>query len=367
MKWFEYKAEVDALTAPDRLKERLRAMQPQAEAEQPRRKPTAKWPGRVISFAAGAAACLMLTGGLRLVGLVGMRAGASYNAASSMAAVGAPQKPAAEEGMNAVADGLWELPAEDAEPESMREPQAGETNGTVDGAVKANSESTAKVGRKIIYTSTLYLESKQYEDTLAALQQALAEAGGYVQSSNSYNYGSASRHLELVLRVPAGQYRRFLAGAEGTGSLLEKQEDSQDITAEYVDVQARIASLENQRTRLTELAAKADSLYDLLEIENQLSNVQYQLESYQGRMKVYNDQVEYCTVTVYLDEVQVYTPVQQSFGQRVWHSLTNGLVYFVDDMQKFVVELVGVLPWLLLWGALGLGGWRLVKRLRRRK
>jgi hypothetical protein len=223
-------------------------------------------------------------------------------------------------------------------------------------ATAQSSDSTA-TERKIIYTASLSLESKAYDDTLAALEQAVRDAGGYVQSSDEYNYSSGRRSATLTVRVPEAQYRSFLAGVEGAGSLRSKSEQAEDITAQYIDVAARIASLEAQRTRLTELEAQAENLSDLLEIQNSLTSVQYQLESWQQQMNWYNDQVSYCTVTIELEEVQEYTPVRTSFGERLSGALSDGLTAFVDGTQNIVIALAYNLLLVLLLIAAGVGVW----------
>ena len=82
-------------------------------------------------------------------------------------------------------------------------------------------------------------------------------------------------------------------------------------------MEARLNSLEAQRQRLEELRAQAGNLEDLLAIENQLTQVQYQIESYTGQKRVLDDQITYSTVNVYLDEVKVLSPTSTSFGSRI--------------------------------------------------
>jgi hypothetical protein len=221
----------------------------------------------------------------------------------------------------------------------------------------AQSTDSAVTERKIIYTAYLYLESKTYDDTRATLEQAVRDVGGYVQASDEYNYTSGSRSVTLTVRIPAAQYSEFLVGAEGAGSLRSKSEQAEDVTAQYIDVAARIASLEAQRTRLTELEAQAESLSDLLEIQDSLTSVQYQLESWQQQMNWYNDQVDYCTVTIELDEVQEYTPVRTSFGERLRGALSDGLTAFADGAQNAVIALAYNLLLVLLLIAAGVGVW----------
>ena len=220
--------------------------------------------------------------------------------------------------------------------------------------------------RKIIYTADLNLESTEFDSASASLLDALAQAGGYVQSSESGGSAEYGRWVRWSLRVPADQYRSFLTAAENSASRTSLSESTEDVTADYVDVEARLNSLEAQRQRLEELRAQAGNLEDLLAIENQLTQVQYQIESYTGQKRVLDDQITYSTVNVYLDEVKVLSPTSTSFGSRIARAFTEGWRGFGHGLQDMAVALVGGLPWLLVLGLAIAGGTALYRRRPRR-
>lgn len=225
-------------------------------------------------------------------------------------------------------------------------------NGTGSGAGVTDLDSgalTPQDSRKIIYNATLWLETKQYDQASADLLEAASQAGAYVQSSESS--GSAeqgNRSVYYTLRVPADHYSEFLNAAAQAANLIRRSESSQDVTAEYVDLEARLASLEQQRQRLDELAAQAESLEDLLAIESQRSEVQYQIESYTGQMNVLQDQISYSTVDVYLDEVTELTPQSTSFISRVGSAFRGSWNGFVSVVQELVIGLIYLLPFLVV-------------------
>lgn len=203
--------------------------------------------------------------------------------------------------------------------------------------------------RKIIHNASLHLESKTYDDTRTQLMQAVAEAGGYVQSSSEEGSAeSGNRWAEYTLRIPSDKYSAFLQAAEGSGSLVRKDESTEDVTQQYVDVQARLESLRVQETRLLELAAKAETMEDLLTIEAHLADVHYQIESYTVQQRTYDDQIDYSTITVTLSEVTTYTPVNHSFGSRVSEALGDSWDEFVWGMQDFVIWVIYVFPNLVI-------------------
>ena len=372
MRWYEYKMEVDEVHASDELKAKLLALQAkaQSEAEPPKAAP-AEAPKAVVpapapkkspirfpsrrawqNIAAVAAFCVVAGGSALLlstgqIGIGGAKSSApvrnemsrSGSGAVSYAMAGAPEVASyaldstnsADSGSAAVlTSGQLERSAEDSAAQSTQSAQSA----------------------KIIYTANLTLESKDYDAARAALDEALADADGYMESSNESTYTGSSRSLSLTLRVPQEHYASFLAAAAQAGNLVNRSEQAEDVTSQYVDLEARLANLKAQRTRLQELQASADNLSDLLEIESSLSDVQYQLESYQSQLDWYSDQVECCTVYISLDEVQTYTPVDESFASRLQNALLDGWANFTGGVQNLAVIIVGCWPAIVI-GAIG--------------
>ena len=324
MKWFEYQMEVDQLKAPDDLKARLLAMEPKPD-QSPKRSETNKtirfphWKRWAVGAAACAAVAIVGSQALQMGGLAMGGAGA----ASSAALASVPQ--------------TARLYA--AEDNSL---DAGAVARSADG-----SSSTSVAGDKILYTASLTVETKDYDTARASLEQALTDAGGWMESS-SESGGSDARTLTLTLRVPEENYQSFLTAAGQTGSLVNRSEYADDVTASYTDVEGRIANLEGQRDRLRELQASAENLSDLLDIEAQLSDVQYQLESWQSQLDWYDDQIASCTVTVTLQEVASYTPTGSDFLSRLASAFGQGWDNFVGGLAAVLVVLASLWPVVVL-------------------
>ena len=369
MRWYEYKMEVDEVHASDELKAKLLALQAkaQSEAEQPKAAP-AEAPKAVVpapapkkspirfpsrrawqNIAAAAAFCVVAGGSALLlstgqIGIGGAKSSApvrnemsrSGSGAVSYAMAGAPEVASyALDSTNSADSG------------SAAVLTSGQLERSAEGSTAQSAQSS-----KIIYTANLTLESKDYDAARAALDEALADADGYMESSNESTYTGSSRSLSLTLRVPQEHYASFLAAAAQAGNLVNRSEQAEDVTSQYVDLEARLANLKAQRTRLQELQASADNLSDLLEIESSLSDVQYQLESYQSQLDWYSDQVECCTVYISLDEVQTYTPVDESFASRLRNALLDGWANFTGGVQDLAVVIVGCWPAIVV-GAIG--------------
>ena len=237
--------------------------------------------------------------------------------------------------------------------ESAMEYAAGAVVAEENGAIQSSLTPQTGTERKIVYTASMRMESTRFDDARAALLAAVEDCGGYLESTDqSGSAKEGSRWVYYTVRVPAVQYTAFLEQAGQAGSVLNLNESAQDITLEYVDVQARLESLESKKARLEALADKAETTADLLEIENQLTEVQYQLESYTRQMKVMDNQVDYCTVDISLREVATLTPTGVSFGERIADAFTGGWTAFAAFVQDAVVAIIYNLPLLIILGIL---------------
>ena len=365
MRWYEYEMEVDDLHAPDALKAKLLAMQEQAPSQQTQPlafpAPSAQKPARKkpIRFPAkryfGLAACLALcvvVGGSAFSVVVG---GSAFNVLHLGAGSAAPMTVNSSRAAAGGADDNA-LYAMASSPETAAYGADDSTNSALltSGEVE-NRDAAQSDSAKILYTANLSLESKDYDAAVAALNTALSDADGYMESSNESTYNGSSRSLSLTLRVPQDSYQSFLTAAAQAGNLVSKSEQADDVTSQYIDLEARISNLTAQRTRLQELQASAETLSDLLDIESSLSDVQYQLESYQSQLDWYAQQVACCTVYVSLEEVKEYTPAEESFGERLAASFRNGWTNFVAGLQQLVVWVLLVWPLLLVLAVLAAG------------
>ena len=259
--------------------------------------------------------------------------------------------------------------AQEAPADMMMENAAGAMESGADyGGVQSSLTPQPDSSRKIVYTASMRMESTDFEAARTALLAAVEEHGGYLEfTDQSGSAKQGNRRVYYTVRVPAEHYTAFLERAGEAGSVLNLNESAQDITLDYVDVQARLESLQNQKRRLEVLADKADTTADLLEIENQLSQVQYQLESYTRQMKAMDNQVDYCTVDISLSEVVTLTPRGVTFGERVSDAFTGGWNAFAAFVQDAVIALIYVLPGLVVLGAVLAAVAALVRRRRAKR
>ena len=363
MRWYEYKMEADDLHAPEDLKAKLLAMAntlPEEEKNRPMmpaqadntavvrpQEPPKK--AKLIHFPAKQVGALAACLAVCVVGYGALSTGKLDIGAksSNMALYSANSSAASTAGGFTTQQAML-----DATPEAA-------TYDLDQAAVLSENDAAAAEDRqastspKIIYTANLTLESKDYDTARAALDAALNDAGGYLESSSEYSDVGSSRSVNLTFRVPEENYQSFLDAVAQAGNVTYKSQQADDVTTQYMDVETRLANLEAQRTRLQELQAQADNLSDLLQIETSLTDVQSQIESWQSQLDWYSRQVECCTVYLSLEEVQTYTPVEEGFGSRIQNALREGWSGFVETVQSAAVFLVGHWPFIVVGAVCG--------------
>lgn len=224
-----------------------------------------------------------------------------------------------------------------------------EAGGAESALLPEGTSTTTETAQKMIYRANLSLESTDFDTARDTLLAAVDANGAWLEYSQlSGSADDHDRRASYTVRVPVDNYTNFLAQAGESGNVLNLEENAENVTSDYIDLQARIDSLENQRDRLNELAAGAETTADLLEIENQLSNVQYQLESYTQQMRALSGQITYSTVDISLREVASLTPSGTTFPERLADAFRGGWNGFVLFVQGIVLVLVYLWPLLIV-------------------
>ena len=195
--------------------------------------------------------------------------------------------------------------------------------------------------RKWIVTVNIDAETEDMDTLLTQVEEQINALKGYVEDQNIRNGSAYSgyrryRSAELTVRIPVEQVDAFVGHMEGVSNIVSSSKSRQDVTLNYVDTESRLNALRTEEARLLELLAQAESMYDLLEIEGRLSDVRYQLESAASQLKLYDNQVDYATVYLYISEVQEYTPVAE---KTVWQRIGEGFMDSLEGLWTILVEL----------------------------
>jgi len=210
---------------------------------------------------------------------------------------------------------------------------------------------------KLIRTVTMQLQTKEFDTLLTYLDQKVAELGGYVQSSQIYGNGMDTygyRSASMTLRIPQNKLDLFVSGVSETATVVRKSENAENITLKYSDTETRLKSLQIEQERFLELLEKADDIDSILVLEKHLTELRYEIESYASTLKVYDNKVNYSTVTLDVSEVKRIVPVEQD--PTLWSRMKDGFSdtwYDIKDgLADFAVWVVTNFLYLIIWAVI---------------
>lgn len=212
----------------------------------------------------------------------------------------------------------------------------------------------------------LHLVVERYEGVRRRIEQLVGEAGGYVAKSTVDHQLGRVSSATLVVRVPAAAFGGIVGRIEALGTLTHQAMDSEDITEQYFDLDARLRNARRLEARLLELLAKqAGKVSDLLEVERELSRVRETIERFTGKLHLYDDLVALSTLAIHLRIDRAYVPPKPpTLGQEIGATLRRSWASLVTVGRGLVLALVALLPWAV---PLGIVTWLVVRWLRRRR
>ena len=209
--------------------------------------------------------------------------------------------------------------------------------------------------RKLIRNVNIEVETQEFDDLVAFLESSAATVGGYVENSYSYNGSSyngrgSRRSANFTLRIPADKLDQFLNDVGGRANVISRNQNVQDITLTYVDMESHKNALRTEEQSLIDMLAKAETVEDLITIENRLADVRYQIESMESQLRTYDNLVDYATLTISVSEVEELTPVVE---QTAWEKMSSGFTSSLHNigrgLQNFGIGVVMNLPYILVW------------------
>jgi len=234
-------------------------------------------------------------------------------------------------------------------------------------------ESTSQTSRKLIRTVQINAETKEYDTFLEEVKAKVDAAGGYIEQSSENNSPSRQyRSASMTLRIPAGETDGLLALIGEMGTVTRQEESVKDVTLDYVDVQSHLKALRAEEESLLDLLENAESVGDIISIRDRLTTVLYEIEAYESTLRTFDNQVDYATVTLYVNEVDREVPAAQTMWQEIGGNLTEAVSDIGLFFRNAFVFLVSASPYLIVF--VGIPGlilflliWISVKRHRKKK
>ena len=228
---------------------------------------------------------------------------------------------------------------------------------TADGASAdgARSAETPEYGLKIIREARIEMQTENYSEDMAALEELVTSMGGFITSreewgsEQSAETGENPRTLSLTLRIPSDQLDAFVEQAKQVGIVTASSISETDVTDQYTDTDRRLQAYQKQYDRVLEMMDQATTVEELIQIESELSRLEMEIESCQGTLNYWDARVNYSTVYIYVDEVRRAISANPSLGERMRTALANSWDDFTQGCQDLVVNLYAAIPYIAVW------------------
>ncbi|MCR4673359.1 MAG: DUF4349 domain-containing protein [Lachnospiraceae bacterium] len=198
--------------------------------------------------------------------------------------------------------------------------------GAAGSAETGASDKAEETARKLIRDISVNIQTLEFDNMISVIESQTAAFGGYVENSSFYGnsyYSDSLRSAAYTVRIPSENTDAFMEAVGDAGVITSRSESTRDVTLEYVDVESHIEALEAEQAQLLALMEKAESIEDIMKVEEQLTCIRYELESYRSQLKTLENRVSYDTVSLHIDEVKETVPTEEP---GFWENIGNGIL-----------------------------------------
>lgn len=229
---------------------------------------------------------------------------------------------------------------------------------------------SVSTNRKIIERVYMDVETKEFDDLLDKIYAEVEKNGGYIEKSsvsgNGYNY-EGNRYADFTIRVPSEKSDGFAEFMSQNSTVTNKQIETDDVTLSYVDMESRVTALETEKVALEKLLSEANVLEDIIKIQDRLTDVIYEIESYKSQLRTYDNLIDYTTINIYVREVERVTIVEE---QTVWEEIKTNLGDNIGDIGRGCVDIfvfvISNIPYILILGGIAAVVLVVVKKIKKK-
>lgn len=213
--------------------------------------------------------------------------------------------------------------------------------------------------RLVIKSATLHLVVKNIENTIRGISRYAEEKGGWVVKSNVEEKDGVPVG-EISVRVPARDFEESLSFIRKLGErVIFEEVKGQDVTEEYVDLQAQLRNLQAAESQLLKIMERAGRISDVMEVFNELKNVREEIERIKGKIQYLEQSSAMSTINVKLalsEELLPIPPAQKwrpmYVAKRAWRSVVlilrgiSYLIIWIAVLGVLWVPIVGIVWWM---------------------
>lgn len=210
--------------------------------------------------------------------------------------------------------------------------------------------------RLLIRTVSMVTETKDIETVKNDIETQVKSCGGYIENANMSGTGKNRdlRTANYTIRIPADKVDSLISQIGNSCTVLSSNENSTDVTLEYVDTQAKIESLRVEYDQLMKLLKEANDLDTIIVLQNRITDVRYEIESYESRIRVLENQVTYATLNLTIREVLEETVVEPAhiptFGEQIAEQFKETWENTKEFGKNLVLVIIACLPGIIFLG-----------------
>ncbi len=214
---------------------------------------------------------------------------------------------------------------------------------------EVSEENVKEYGSKIIRNASVSLEVDNLEAFSDNLRKTVYDYDGYIENMDINAYDSdysESRYGYFTVRIPSARLDDFLNIVKDEGTVTAKSESAEDVTLQYVDVEARIATYEAERDSLMELLDKATTLKDILTLRDKIAEVNYELDSLQRQLKSMENRVSFSTVNVDAKETRTLgvSKGEKTYFEKIAENFVSEMQDGLDIAIELLIFLISRIP-----------------------
>jgi len=213
-----------------------------------------------------------------------------------------------------------------------------------------------EVGEKVIQTGNLTLVIENIPEQITTIKSYTKSVGGTVQNATVYEQEDGSRYGSITLRVPAVQFDTAISTLKNLALVVEYESvQSDDVTERYIDLAARLKTYKAQENRYLEILTLANTVEEILDIEQALTSTRASIESLQGQLDYLDSKTDFSTIYVSLSEEPSVEFGSKRFrpatvAREAVQSLINIGQSLIEGLIQLVIVGGGVaIPILIIW------------------
>lgn len=212
--------------------------------------------------------------------------------------------------------------------------------------------------KKLKKTYTYSVEATEYDKFLNNIETKTDSLGGYIEYVDEVQRSETnSKHTETYtvrkssyeIRIPSDKMSDFLSIIDGNAYIVSQNESVEDVTTQYIDLDTHIQSLKTEYTELNKLLKEAKSVTEIIEVQDRLTNINYEIESYEKTLEALKEDVDYSKLYLTVEEVIYYQDTVTRFTSDIaeeWSHIFED--WLTQVLPMFFLIAIALIPMIVV-------------------